>query len=216
MKALCAWGLAVALTTLAACGTEDLHYLARAKPIWTDTVFVHKPSGMVFPTKVGAFGRVLLLQYDEAGFDVSAGYDFRAAADGIAASVHVYPAPARTAFASPDNIAGNARDNLCRQDFARREQELRRAHPDAHKTAEQDLPQSPADQFRLGLMASFDYDQLFFGTAPGPVRSDLYLFCNVDGRWAFEYRFTAPRGFDAAGRVADFMTKLPPSLPGRL
>ena len=161
---------------------------------------------MVFPTKVGDFGRVLVLQYDEDGLDVSGGYDFRAAADGIAATIHVYPAATTTA---------DTRANLCRQDFARREQELRRAHPDARKTAERDLPHSQADQFDLGIMASFDYEQLFFGATPGPVRSDLYLFCDVGGIWQFEYRFTAPRDFDAVARVADFMAKLPPALDGR-
>ena len=40
--------------------------------------------------------------------------------DGIAATIHVYPAATTTA---------DTRANLCRQDFARREQELRRSHP---------------------------------------------------------------------------------------
>jgi len=191
---------------LAACGTAEVKYLAQAQPIWSDQPYLHKPSGLVFPTNVGDFGRVLVLQYDEGGLDVSGGYDFRAAADGIAAAIHLYPAA---------QTAADTRDNLCRQDFARREQELRRAHPDAHKTAERDLPHSQVDQFNLGIMASFAYDQLFFGATPGPVRSDLYLFCDVGGKWQFEYRFTAPRDFDAAARAADFMAKLPPALPLR-
>ncbi len=61
-------------------------------------------------------------------------------------------------------------------------------------------------------MAAFEYDDLFAG-ARLPLHSELYVFCYVGGKWAFEYRFTSPRNFAATEAIAAFMMKLPWTVP---
>ncbi len=57
-------------------------------------------------------------------------------------------------------------------------------------------------------MATFAYTGEF-GDAVLPLRSQLYLFCDVAGQWMVAYRFSHRQSFDAAARIAGFMRALP-------
>ena len=50
----------------------------------------HSSSGFVFPKRIGVFQREQMHQYNQAGTDISAGYN---AGVLIAATVYTYPAP---------------------------------------------------------------------------------------------------------------------------
>lgn len=57
-------------------------------------------------------------------------------------------------------------------------------------------------------MATFEYDDLFAGQQQA-LRSELYVFCYVGEKWAFEYRFTSPKSVDATATISAFMAALP-------
>jgi hypothetical protein len=48
------------------------------------------------------------------------------------------------------------------------------------------------------------YDDAFGGSRI-PVRSELYVFCFVGGKWAIEYRFTHPQVEDANKEIQEFI-----------
>jgi hypothetical protein len=63
-----------------------------------------------------------------------------------------------------------------------------------------------------GEMAAFEYDDVFGGQRQG-LHSELYVFCYVGGKWAFEYRFTSPKSLDTSGTISTFMANLPWTVP---
>src|SRR5438552_7556395 len=60
----------------------------------------HSFSGFVFPARIGVFQRDQMHQYNQAGSDVSAGYN---AGVLIAATVYAYPAPSQQ---TPEVLSG--------------------------------------------------------------------------------------------------------------
>lgn len=181
----------------------------RVQPEITQPVgaYVHAPSGMRFPAEVGDFHRVDIIKYDAAGLDVSAGYDLTTLTGGVAATVYVYPAPPLVSIGSPADVVASARARLCKGEFERRKSEVAASHLGARLTEEKEVPPVQGSASTMGRMATFEFQDLFWGRRQ-PLQSELYVFCPVGQRWAFEYRFTSPKGFEARGKISEFLAKL--------
>jgi hypothetical protein len=167
------------------------------KPLTVTGGFRHAASGMQFPTDVGGFERVAVIQYDRDGLVVSAGYTTEAPAVPIAATIYVYP---------PVPGAGT-RDALCRREFAARVADILRTYPGATLIEQTDTVLQQVDAPHPGHRALFAY-QTELGGVRRPVSSALHLFCFAAGRWQVQYRFTYPEGAAAAPVIDDFMRRL--------
>ena len=144
---------------------------------------------------------------------MGAGYNLLAPGWAVAATVYVYPAPSLISIGSPSDVVASAHATLCKTEFERRKGgELIGAHPGARQIGEKDAPLPQGGPPLPGKMAAFEYDDLFAG-ARLPLHSELYVFCYVGGKWAFEYRFTSPRNFAATEAIAALMMKLPWTVP---
>jgi hypothetical protein len=182
----------LALLASLAHSSAQPRYLAQPESI-ADSRYAH-PSGMVFPATVGDFHRVSLLRYDADGLDISAGYDLIARTGGVAATVYV----------SPGAAAGVG---SCRGEFDAMKQAIVTAHASVKLLEERSVSLLQGGASHDGRTASFTYDETG-GGAHRTLQSELYVFCGVAGKWAIEYRFSYPQGFDAAADNAAFMRNL--------
>jgi hypothetical protein len=193
-------------------GTARSASLPSPAAISADGTYTHAPSGMTFPMQVGDFQRVSLLRYDTEGLDMSAGYNLAAPTTSIVGTVYIYPAPPLTSIGSPASVVSSARVTLCKNEFDGRKQEIARYHPRAALLDEKDVSLPLNGAPFPGKMAAFEFDETYQGTRQ-TLRSELYVFCCVGNKWAFEYRFTAPKSIVAQDMIhdtiTDFMTKLP-------
>ncbi|MBV9272749.1 MAG: hypothetical protein JO333_02555 [Verrucomicrobia bacterium] len=144
---------------------------------------LHVASGFLFPAQIGEFRRIVTKQYDQAGRDISVGYN----ADGpeIAATIFVYP------------VHGKKLE----EEFQFRKNEVVSQHPAAKVTAHGPASVSPA---RISaLMAEFLYTDIFRGR-PQKLRSRLIVAQR--GEWSAEYRITYPAsGAKKAAAQADYL-----------
>ncbi len=162
---------------------------------------------MVFPSTVGRLQRAAPHIYDTAGQDVSVGYNLANGDTKIAGTVYVYPAPPLTSFDSPDSVVADARARLARAEFARREKEVTHAHPGAILL--QERPVTLLQDFTAidGWQATFAFSGNFAGQHR-TLRSELFVFCFVAGKWALEYRFTYPQQRAPRADIDGFMREL--------
>jgi hypothetical protein len=195
-------GIAMALV---ACSSAPRH-LAKPETIPAEGAYTHTASGMNFPAAVGDFRRVSLLRYDSATRDVSAYYFMPSPAGGVAATVYIDPAPPVVPVGSAADLPA-ARSISCQSEVDRRKREIYNLHPSAQLIQERNVSLLQGGASHRGKAAEFEYDD-FFGGQRQPVRAEVYLFCYVGGGWALEYRFTAPKTFDADSRIAAFMKNL--------
>src|SRR5437867_1040293 len=107
---------------------------------------------------------------------------------------------------SPPDVIAGARAHLTEGEFERRKQELQRAHPEATLIEQRETVRTESGQSYPGKLAVFEYEDVFAGSKI-PVRSHLYVFCYVGGKWAVEYRFTRPKGEDADREIQEFIQK---------
>ncbi len=151
--------------------------LLRAGPFETsrDGRIRHTFSGFVFPTHIGAFQREQMHQYNQAGSDVSAGYN---AGVLIAATVYVYPAPSQ-----------QSADVLSRE-YASKQAEVMRGHQGVALLSDGPVRVSQGDKEYAGKRGYFSYRDVFART-PQNLKSQLLVF--HDGPVFVEYRFTYPR-----------------------
>jgi hypothetical protein len=151
---------------------------SRSAPFETlaDARIRHVMSGFVFPMQVGVFQRGQTHEYNQAGSDVSVGYN--TVPVPIVATVYVYPAPNQ-----------DSADVLTSEYAAKRAEVLH-----MHQTAAI-LSESPAAIFQaakkyVGKQGYFSYRDVFAGT-PQNLKSQLLVF--RDGPFFIEYRFTYAR-----------------------
>lgn len=173
-------------------------------PIDVKGVYVNPASGMTFPPTVGEFTRSSLDRFDRDERDVGASYNLLSGPSGIVATVYVYPTP----LPPPGASSAEARAEACRNELERRKQEIYSYRTGAALIAERDTSLPQGDKTYPGKLAIFEFEAAFRGQSQ-MLHSELYIFCDVAGSWAFEYRFTAPKTFDYAGPVAAFMRELP-------
>jgi hypothetical protein len=205
MKALSLPAIGCICLALVACSSAPRH-LAKPETIPAEGAYTHAASGMSFPTAVGDFRRVNLLRYDSATLDVSAYYFMPSPSGGIAATVYVDPAPPLVPVGSQADLPA-ARNISCESEVDRRKREIYNLHPSAQLLQERNVSLVQGGASHRGKVAEFEYDDVFGGQRQA-VHAEVYLFCYVGSRWAFEYRFTAPKTFDAGGRIAAFMKGL--------
>ena len=196
--------LALALAALVVgCPTTQPRYTGGPEPIKATGTYIHKPSGMSFPTGVSSFERDRILRYDQEGLNVGVGYNCRNALHPVAATVYVYPSPSLVSIGSPANVVGEARERLSENEFASTRQQIIRAHPDA-KLIEERRVEAVRDRHNGGRYASFELDEVFAGSRQR-VRSDVYLFSGLGGKWSLKYRFTYPIRADVNKEVQELM-----------
>jgi len=171
------------------------------------SVLQHVASGMQFMDFISGFHRADTHTYSAAGDDVSVGYNFQAAGTDIVGTVYVYPSPSLVSFGSPANVVAEARATLLRGEFERRKHEIETIEPEAALLSEEPFVLQPDGKAISGLHARYTFKQVFAGVDQ-KLQSDLYVFCNVNGHWALEYRFSYPVGTDAAPAIASFMQAL--------
>ncbi len=135
----------------------------------------HAPSGFVFPKSVGLFQCEQTRQYDQAGSDVSAGYN---AGILIAATVYVYPAPAQ---AGPDVLG---------REYASKRTEVLQGHRGVAVLSEASATVVQGGKKQIGHRGLFSYQDIFART-PQDVKSQLFVF--RQGSDFIDYRFTYPR-----------------------
>lgn len=135
----------------------------------------HTISGFVFPKRIGVFKREEMHQYNQAGSDVSAGYN---AGVLIAATVYVYPAPNEV---SADVLA---------REYASKRAQVVHGHQGVAVLSESPATLNQGGKKYVGREAFFSYRDIFART-PQNVKSQLLVF--RDGPVFVEYRFTYPR-----------------------
>ena len=158
----------------------------------------HELSGMEFPTAVGEFTRVRMLQYDRAGRTVSGTYVIDGAASRLTATVFIYPAR---------DASKQARGDQCRGQFDSAAADLQKTYPGARFDGGGDATLAQAGQTHPGRRSIFAYDEKI-ASGSWPSTAELYLFCYVADQWQIEYRFTHPRELDAQAILEDFMARM--------
>lgn len=164
----------------------------------------HRESGISFPQRVGDLQRTRVVRYDKDGRDVSANYDSTDRLLRLFATVYVYPAPPLTVIGSPPEVVAQARSGLAEREFARNKLEILRNQSGAKLIEEREATHSEGGKTHHGAVAIYEYNYSFGGPEV-PVRSYLYLFCNVDGKWSIKYRFTHPRDVDGTATIEEFL-----------
>jgi hypothetical protein len=177
--------LAVALTTLSGCPVTQLNRLptssplAQATPIPTGGEFKHTPSGYTFPAQVGAFQRVALLQYDTAGLDVSAGYNYALPDCLVVLTIYVFPTPRMTFIGADPDVVRSVEARWLDTGYDDAKRQIVHAHPDAALESEDARTQEGVP----GKKAVYSF---------GDKESSLFLFV-VYHAWFLEYRHTYPK-----------------------
>jgi len=169
-------------------------------------MYVHPASKITMPERVAGFQRDTILRYDVDGLDVSAGYNLVSASNQVAATVYVYPAPSLVSIGSPPDVVAGARSHLSEGEFERRKQEIQHVHSGALLIDQHDTVRIENGHSYAGKVAIYTFEDVFAGSRI-PVRSQLYVFCYVGGKWAVEYRITYPKSEDADNEVQEFIQK---------
>lgn len=166
------------ITILALLGNIVFSSFSHATPFETlpDGRIRHTVSGFIFPKQIGAFQREKMQQYNQAGSDVSAGYN---AGVLIAATVYVYPAPSQ-----------QGADVLARE-YASKRAEVLQGHQGVAVLSEGAATISQGGRKYSGKRAYFSYRDIFART-PQNLKSQLLVF--RAGSVFIEYRFTYPIG----------------------
>jgi hypothetical protein len=167
----------------------------RPQPVAAVGPYRHPASGMEFPTAVGEFNRVAVVQYDTAGRVVSARYDIDGATSKITATVYVYPVTGSSA-------------GRCQRLLDEASAALVADHPGARPAGVDDVTLDQQGRLHAGRHATFLYDEPLENETR-PATAQLYLFCDAAVPWQLEYRFTHPRELTVAPIIDDFLHRLP-------
>ncbi len=199
----------IALVTLPLLGCPMRpSYVGQPNVKSADGLYTHPPSGMVFPTEVGSFRRDVVRRYDTEGLDVSAGYNLISSSALVVATVYVYPAPPIVSIGSPPEVVAAARAMASGREFELRKREILGSHAGARVTEEGECALQQGGLVHSGRRAVFSFKDVFGGQHQ-ILRSELYLFSSVDGKWIVKYRFTYPRSSDVSKHLERFMRGVP-------
>jgi hypothetical protein len=199
---LIAAGLLLATGVLGSCQNQrsgaTFYVRPQGQALNVNGPYRHELSGMEFPTALGEFTRVRLLQYDRAGRTVSGTYVIDGAASRLTATVFIYPAR---------DVAKQAQGEQCRGQFDSAQADLQKTYPGARFDGGGDATLTQAGQTRTGRKSQFAYDEKI-PSGSWPSTAEVYLFCYIADQWQIEYRFTHPRELDAQGIIDDFMARM--------
>lgn len=155
------------------------------RPKDKDGALVHRYSRFSFPARLGRFQRVMPLQYDATGRDVSVGYNLGFPPTVV--TIYVYPVGGAT----------------LEQEFARLQREVTGMHANPRLVDRGTTTVSPA-KIRV-LSAEYTYTERFAGRVQ-PVRSTL-LVARRGGLFV-EYRISYPaESAPVAGKPARQLTQ---------
>lgn len=198
--------------------------LSRPGEVAVQGRYVHAGSGLAFPadgTAAGArFTRITITQFDSKGEDVSANYDVPTPSGRMRISAYVYPSPAAFFLVGEDLIDASGgtistpdlRTKLCRQEMEWRKQELLTLHP-AARLIREGAVEAPHNSTSVpGNIAVYETDD-FINNKSGPVRSEIHIFCYVEGIWIVKYRVTPVQDGTSEAVLADFMRQVPWTRP---
>ena len=193
-----------AIVLLSGCPAVPPRSLEQPEELAVHGAYLHKGSNIKLPESVGVFQREMLTRYDANGLDVSAGYDLVTPSNHIAATVYVYPAPRLVSIGSPPDVIAEAKAHLAESEFERRQREIHQVHPDAMLIEQHDTVRTEDGLSYPGKMAIYEYEDLFAGSRQ-ILRSELYVFCYIGGKWAVEYRITRPKAEQADQQIQQFI-----------
>jgi hypothetical protein len=171
-----------------------------------DNSILHPASGMRFPEMVGEFKRQGYKQSGAKGWMFSCDYKFSGPGAQILATVSLYPAPSVTGGPT-EGLIREARPGMADSEYQMEVKRILVAHPQTVVTAEREFSLAQGVQKHTGRYVEFDYEDTLGGRLQ-PVTSRLYLFNNVDEKWAVRFRLTYPKGFPAETLVNAFLTEL--------
>jgi hypothetical protein len=197
---------AAAVLVLCGCPSMQTRSLAQPERVAVRGAYVHSASKITMPESIAGFQRDNVSRYDADSLDVSGGYNLVTPSHRIAATVYVYPSPSLTSIGSPPDVVAGARARLAEGEFEARKQEIRQAHPGAILVQQREMSRTQSGQSHAGKFAIFEYEEVFAGSRTR-LRSRLYLFCYVGGKWTVKYRFTHPKSEDADREIQGFIEK---------
>jgi hypothetical protein len=135
---------------------------------------LHKPSGVVFPVRVGMFQSAGPHSYDGRGRDVSVKYHLDQL---IIADVYAYPAgSSRAAFDV---------------EFATQQNAIRSLNKNVRLISQSATSIRQGGRVIQGRQATYDLERPLFGKTRAKAGSQFLLF--RDGPWFVAYRFSYPR-----------------------
>jgi hypothetical protein len=148
----------------------------------------HKPSGMVFPVRVGAFRFGGTKFYGSAGRDVGAEYDFEALIRG---DVYVYPLGT---YGKDFNAEVRVQQNA-----------INKINKAVKLVSQSRCQLNQAGRNITGVRVQYDLTRPLFRSKPRRCGSQFYLF--RDGPWLVAYRFSYPieQAGAASKPIADFL-----------
>jgi len=159
----------------------------------------HTGSGIVFPEKINGFRRVNTIVYDEAGKDVSAGYNLEDFHNQIALTLYVYPGPRLVSIGSSDHVIETARRKLTYDHYEVIKAGVVHEHPKAVLSGERDLTMWFRGEHLYGRAAKFTYRQRF---AHFPQEVISYAEVFAYGKWIIKFRITHPERTENKAQVA--------------
>jgi hypothetical protein len=206
------------LLVLGSFGAAQGAYYDDPKDVDVTGPYTQDATGMVFPDAVGAFKRTDVISYNSERTDESATYiQEKDGKESVAITIYVYPVPldvgSALSQALPQADVAGALYMLTEQLFADEEQAIGQVHRGTQILDEGITSHDERGLSYPGTMASFRYSEDFFGDVE-MVRSQLYLFSMVGGKWMVKYRVTYPETTDGAAQANLFMHALPWTIRG--
>ena len=200
-------------------GAANAAYYPDPKDVDVMGPYTQDATGMVFPEAVGDFKREDVISYNSERTDESATYiQEKNGKENVAITVYVYPVPLDIGSALvqqlPQADVAGALYMLTEQLFADEEMGVLEVHRNAEVLDEGITSHDERGFSHPGTVASFRYNEDFFGDVQ-KVRSQLYLFSMVGGKWMVKYRVTYPEAVtDGAAQATLFMRALPWTIRG--
>ena len=199
MRCAIAGVIAIVATGLPGCIYTSRPNAALEDPIRLQAkdAFVHGPSGVSFPERIGPFARSDLTQYDADGRNVSVGYDIRGGMFSMSATVYVYPGESVGSFLADGDQVAEWTERVKRRELESNKAAIREGHAkDGMEEVFEDVVtvESRGGRHR-GTKTSWDFTNAL-GTPGLRGTTHLYLFMGVGGEWIVKFRITHPRGID--------------------
>lgn len=170
-------------TALPAPHYVETHRLEIAGP------YKHVATGDIFPDHVGKALRTDLLQYDEAGLDISANYVMKGESGDLVLSVYVFPITRIAPNLTPWQRHQPA---LCRQAYEATKLEVALGLDDIYAVTDERYSSPHPDWTKGGhfaITAKRVTTPTPFNVRP-PLVSEFYLFCSENAEWLLKYRIT--------------------------
>lgn len=170
--------------------------------------YLHRGTGFIYPKVAANYARVVVVAYDPDEMDVSTNYVVRRS-DGIMMfSTYIYPVTGTMPTISPMAAREPA---TCRRLFDQVVGEAMSIFREPKIDIDEIVP-SPVDAEKSGhhaVLSASGHPAFSEQGMPGPLKTEVYLFCDIDTLWLLKYRITYPASMDAKPIVAELMKSVP-------